>query len=109
MKSQVITLLGEARVSDLVRHFRTRTFFEDYIEIALVKAKSRAIAEARKPIAAAISVLRRAGVPAPQDLLDAWEAADSASSGPLPVTEPAANAPTTETSPKIKPQKLKTA
>jgi hypothetical protein len=106
MKEQVITHLGEARVSDLIRFFRSKTLLEDQIEIAIVKAKRREITEAQKPIAAAISVLRRAGIPAPQNLLDAWEAA-GASSGPLPETVPAANAG--PSSPKMKPQKSKTA
>lgn len=106
MKEQVITHLGEARVASLVRFFRSRAFLDDHIEIAIGKAKRRAITEAQKPIAAAISVLRRAGIPAPQDLLDTWEAA-GASSGPLPAAAPVASVGKPST--KMKPLKSKSA
>lgn len=107
MKEQVIAHLGPDRVAHLSRFFGGSVKLDDMIEIALIAARKRAITEAQKPIAAAISVLRRAGIPAPQDLLDTWEAA-GASSGPLPAAAPVASVGDSP-SPKMKPHKSKSA
>ena len=97
MIQQVKEHLGDARLVHLVRFFRGATVVDDMIELALIVARNRAITAAQRPIAAAISLLRRAGIKAPTDLLDAWESAGGSGTGPLP-TDPPADVP----SPKLK-------